>query len=147
MSPGDLFGRELLRLRLSRGLSLRRLARTVGMSAHSALVDYERGRRIPPADLMDALVRALRPDDDRLRVLYEAALAGRATAVLEARDRPRWPAQGGHTDPEYRCPRCQVVLAVAVSSLEEALMALAALRGTHAPAPGDPTSGAGARVR
>lgn len=70
-------GAELLRLRLLRGFSLRKLARMIGMTAHSGLVDYERGRRIPPLDLMDALLRALQPPDDRLRTLYHAAIGQR----------------------------------------------------------------------
>ncbi|MEU3463649.1 helix-turn-helix transcriptional regulator [Streptomyces sp. NPDC006733] len=76
--------RELVRLRLERGLSLRRLARLVGMTAHSGLVDYERGVRIPPDDLMAMIVRALRPADDRLARLYRAAVAERARQKLAA---------------------------------------------------------------
>src|SRR4051812_21206274 len=51
-------GRALHRCRLERGLSLRALARLVGFAAHSGLVDYERGRRIPPEDLLSAYERA-----------------------------------------------------------------------------------------
>lgn len=68
---------ELMRLRLERGLSLRKLARLVGMTAHSGLVDYERGSRIPPGDLMSGLVGVLKPSDDRLTHLYRAAVAER----------------------------------------------------------------------
>jgi transcriptional regulator with XRE-family HTH domain len=73
-----LLGQELLRLRLERGLSLRKLARQLGMTAHSGLVDYERGIRIPPADLMTSYVQALQPDGNRLTQLYESAMAERA---------------------------------------------------------------------
>jgi transcriptional regulator with XRE-family HTH domain len=44
-SAAVLFGNELILLRLNKGISLRRLARAVGMTAHSGLVDYERGLR------------------------------------------------------------------------------------------------------
>ncbi|MET9631627.1 helix-turn-helix domain-containing protein [Lentzea sp. NPDC006480] len=71
-------GQELLRLRLQRGLSLRKLARQLGMTAHSGIVDYERGVRIPPADLMTTYVQVLKPDGNRLAQLYEAAVAARA---------------------------------------------------------------------
>lgn len=73
-----LLGQELLRLRLERGLSLRKLARQVGMTAHSGMVDYERGIRIPPPDLMSSYVQVLQPDGNYLTQLYEAALADRA---------------------------------------------------------------------
>ncbi|MEV6235440.1 helix-turn-helix domain-containing protein [Lentzea sp. NPDC051838] len=73
-----LLGQELLRLRLERGLSLRKLARQLGMAAHSGIVDYERGVRIPPPDLMTAYVQVLRPEGNRLTQLYEAAMADRA---------------------------------------------------------------------
>lgn len=82
--PATLLGRELLRLRTARGLSLRRLARLLGMTAHSGLVDYERGLRIPPRDLMSAYVRVLSPQDDRLLTVYRAALDNRAARRLAA---------------------------------------------------------------
>jgi transcriptional regulator with XRE-family HTH domain len=78
VSPYPELGTELLRLRLLRGLSLRRLARLIGMTAHSGLVDYERGVRIPPRDLMDLLQEVLQPPDDRLRLRYEEAISRRA---------------------------------------------------------------------
>ncbi|MEU0878281.1 helix-turn-helix domain-containing protein [Lentzea sp. NPDC005914] len=73
-----LLGQELLRLRLERGLSLRKLARQLGMTAHSGMVDYERGIRIPPPDLMSTYVQVLRPDGNYLKQLYDAAMADRA---------------------------------------------------------------------
>ena len=73
-----LLGQELLRLRLERGLSLRKLARQLGMTAHSGMVDYERGIRIPPPDLMSSYVQVLRPDGNYLTQLYETAMADRA---------------------------------------------------------------------
>lgn len=41
-------GLALYRLRLSRGLSLRVLARRLGMSGHGGLTEYEKGRRAAP---------------------------------------------------------------------------------------------------
>lgn len=73
-----LLGQELLRLRLERGLSLRKLARQLGLTAHSGMVDYERGIRIPPPDLMSSYVQVLQPDGNHLTQLYESAMADRA---------------------------------------------------------------------
>jgi hypothetical protein len=48
------------------------------MTAHSGIVDYERGVRIPPPDLMSTYVQVLKPDGNRLAQLYQAAVADRA---------------------------------------------------------------------
>ncbi|AHH93817.1 hypothetical protein KALB_440 [Kutzneria albida DSM 43870] len=71
-------GAELRRLRLERGLSLRAMAKRVGMSAHSGLVDYERGNRIPPHDLLTSYLRELRPTDQKLVSLHRLAMSERA---------------------------------------------------------------------
>jgi transcriptional regulator with XRE-family HTH domain len=63
--------------RIAQGLSLRALARQVGLSAHATLVDYEHGRRIPPEDLVSACERVLGVDDALLRRLRYAALTER----------------------------------------------------------------------
>ena len=42
----------LRRLRRARGLSQRALTRPLHLNAHSAIADYEAGRRIPPADVL-----------------------------------------------------------------------------------------------
>ena len=52
-------GAVLRSSRLEQGLSLRALAKRVGLSAHSGVAEYERGTRVPPADLIDAYERAL----------------------------------------------------------------------------------------
>ncbi|NUT46543.1 MAG: helix-turn-helix domain-containing protein [Saccharothrix sp.] len=91
--PATLLGRELLRLREAQGLSLRRLARLLGMTAHSGLVDYERGLRIPPRDLMSAYVRVLSPEDDHLMGLYRRALADRANLRVATAPEPSPPGQ------------------------------------------------------
>lgn len=74
-------GRQLRRLRLARGLSQRGLARALGLSAHSNLVQYELGRRIPPSDIIAACERLLGDDSGSLRRLRAEALAERAADV------------------------------------------------------------------
>jgi transcriptional regulator with XRE-family HTH domain len=91
-TAAERLGDELLRLRLERGLSLRKMAKELGMTAHSGLVDYERGYRIPPNGLLAAYARALRVDDDRLTVLHRAAMAERARRRAGGSDRS--PADG-----------------------------------------------------
>src|SRR5947209_5663988 len=76
--PVRALGATLRRLRLTRGLSLRALARQVGMTAHSGLVDYEQGRRLPPADLVAAYQRVFPDAAAELVRLRQAALAHRA---------------------------------------------------------------------
>lgn len=72
----------LYRLRLSKGLSLRRMASLLGMAGHGGLSDYEKGLRIPPEDLVVAYERALKVRDGQLRELREQALAERAEAMV-----------------------------------------------------------------
>lgn len=79
--------RELTRIRLESGISLRRLARLFGMSAHSGLVDYERGNRIPPANIMLAYGRVFAADRDYVARLYRAAMVERAADTLANRFR------------------------------------------------------------
>lgn len=71
-------GAALHRARLAQGLSLRRWARALGMSGHSGLVDYERGSRIPPADIVEASERIFGLAPGELAVLRARALAERA---------------------------------------------------------------------
>ncbi|HTI21255.1 MAG TPA: helix-turn-helix transcriptional regulator [Kutzneria sp.] len=99
-----LLGAELRSARVARGLSLRTLAKCLGLNGHGNLVDYEYGRRIPPADLLVAWERALGVRDSHFRDLRGKALAeraGRQAAVLlaappapepesPAGKRPRW---------------------------------------------------------
>src|SRR5262249_39937433 len=83
-----LLGAALRSCRVSQGLSMRALAKQIGLSAHGRLVDYEHGRRIPPEDLLVACEKALRVDDERLLRLRHEALAElaeiRATELLAA---------------------------------------------------------------
>lgn len=113
-------GAELLRLRLLRGLSLRRLARLIGMTAHSGLVDYEHGLRIPPPDLMNALDRALRPPNDRLRALYRDAVGRRVDDRYRALV----------TSPARTDPSAQAI-GTAVNLLETTLIQLREILSTH----------------
>ncbi|MEO3928831.1 tetratricopeptide repeat protein [Micromonosporaceae bacterium B7E4] len=73
-------GEALYRCRRTAGLSLRTLARKLNMSAHSGLVDYERGKRLIPEDLLTRYERIF--DDGgglrRLRTAVLAAQAGRS---------------------------------------------------------------------
>lgn len=73
-----MLGAEIGRLRRQRGLSQRALVRMIGLSAHSNLSDYETGRRLPPADIVDGCERALGVTDGCLRGLHALALADRA---------------------------------------------------------------------
>lgn len=71
-------GRELRRLRLQGGMSQRRLVRALGLSAHSNLVQYELGRRIPPGDIIVACERIFGEAARSLRQLHAEALAEHA---------------------------------------------------------------------
>lgn len=75
-------GTELRRLRLELGISQRRLTQLVGLSAHSNMGDYERGRRIPPGDSVVACERTLAVDPGYLQRLRRLALQERARERL-----------------------------------------------------------------
>lgn len=81
-------GRALRVGRMSRGLSLRGLAKRIGMSAHSGLVDYERGVRVLPEDLAVACERALGLPAGHLVSLRRRALAERVARKLGPSGRP-----------------------------------------------------------
>jgi transcriptional regulator with XRE-family HTH domain len=106
-------GQELRRLRLERGLSLRKMARALGMTAHSGLMDYERGSRIPSDGLLASYVKVLHVDDNLLLVLHQAARTEHARRRLTS------------TEEEslgIRCPRC-----TALNALTKALENMARL--------------------
>jgi transcriptional regulator with XRE-family HTH domain len=70
---------RLMRLhRRQQGLSLRAVAKSVGLSAHSGIVEYESGRRILPEDLLHSYERALHLPSGYLRGLRQEALRERA---------------------------------------------------------------------
>ncbi len=77
-------GAAMLRYRLARGLSLRQLAARLGMQGHGGLSDYEKGKRLAPADLIERYEEQLQITDGELSALRMAALAERATSQCEA---------------------------------------------------------------
>ncbi len=77
-----LLGLEIRHARMARGLSQRELAHRIGLSAHSNIVDYELGRRLPPTDIVTAVEKALRVSDHRLRRLHAQAMDERARRRL-----------------------------------------------------------------
>ncbi|MFK4084729.1 ATP-binding protein [Kribbella sp. NPDC020789] len=81
-------GAAMLRYRLASGLSLRQLAARLGMQGHGGLSDYEKGRRLAPADLIERYEEQLQITDGELRALRTAALAERATSTAEAAEAP-----------------------------------------------------------
>ena len=83
ISPASVqLGLELRRLRMEIGISQRSLTRLIGLSAHSNLSDYERGRRIPPADIVEACERMLQSPRGHLQKLRAQALTERARLTL-----------------------------------------------------------------
>jgi transcriptional regulator with XRE-family HTH domain len=76
-------GAEIRNRRMARGMSLRALAKELGLSGHGTLVDYEHGRRIPPEDLVVGCERVFQVSDGALRNLREKALAERADRNTE----------------------------------------------------------------
>jgi transcriptional regulator with XRE-family HTH domain len=65
-------------------MSQRALAKRVGVGSHASFVDYERGRRLPPEDVLVACDRVLELDDGALVRLRKAALEKRADARADA---------------------------------------------------------------
>jgi transcriptional regulator with XRE-family HTH domain len=72
-------GAEMRSRRVAGGMSLRGLAKELGLSGHGTLVDYEYGRRIPPEDIVTGCERIFQISDGALRNLREKALAERAS--------------------------------------------------------------------
>ena len=97
-------GAELRARRLARGMSLRALAKELGLSGHGTLVDYEYGRRIPPEDLLVGWERIFEVSDGALRNLREKALTERAgeRAELLLREPPAPPRPVAGPEPERR---------------------------------------------
>ena len=88
-------GASLRSLRRSRGLAQRDLLRPLHLGSHSAIVDYEAGRRIPPAAVITAYERFFELPVGTLSKLRERALAERAEAEATTRHRPARQAAGG----------------------------------------------------
>jgi transcriptional regulator with XRE-family HTH domain len=71
-------GAEIRNRRMTRGMSLRALAKQLNLSGHGTLVDYEHGRRIPPENLVVGCERIFEISAGALSNLREKALAERA---------------------------------------------------------------------
>ena len=77
-------GVELRWLRRCRGLSQRQMARLLGLSAHSAVADYESGKRLPAGDIILGYERVFGLADGRLQGLRAQYLADAANAEYRA---------------------------------------------------------------
>ncbi|HZP54509.1 ATP-binding protein [Actinocrinis sp.] len=71
-------GTVLRRLRRGRGLAQRDLLQPLHLGSHSAIVDYEAGRRIPPEAVIEAYERFFNLAPGTLTRMREQALAERA---------------------------------------------------------------------
>jgi WD40 repeat protein/transcriptional regulator with XRE-family HTH domain len=80
-TPEERFGAELRRLRLRAGLSVRRLARGLHR-AHSGIVEYEGGRRLPAVQVVEQY-------EDYFGLSRGTLVAGRERARIERLERPR----------------------------------------------------------
>ncbi|MGV1007082.1 MAG: helix-turn-helix domain-containing protein [Dermatophilaceae bacterium] len=89
-------GIEIRRRRRELGLSQRQLTGLLGLSAHSNLGEYERGRRVPPADIVANAESVLGLARGHLMDLRRAALSERAIreAAIELGVDPRRPSGG-----------------------------------------------------
>ncbi|MGW5715023.1 helix-turn-helix domain-containing protein [Amycolatopsis sp. NPDC003865] len=106
-------GAEIRHHRMSRGMSLRALAKELTLSGHGTLVDYELGRRIPPANLVAGCERIFGISDGSLRNLREKALAERADLATEELLRaPEAPVAAPPVRPRW--PRRRVVVVASV---------------------------------
>lgn len=77
-------GVELRRLRRCRGLSQRQMAGLLGLSAHSAVADYESGKRLPASDIIIGYERVFGLADGCLQRLRAQALVYAANAEYHA---------------------------------------------------------------
>lgn len=82
-------GAQMRNRRLARGMSLRDLAKSLHLSGHGTLVDYELGRRIAPQNIVEGYERVFEVSDGALRNLREKALAERAGHQSELLLQPR----------------------------------------------------------
>ena len=76
-------GAALRQLRRERGLSQRDLLRPLSLGSHSVIVDWEAGRRIPPADVLTAYERYFELPPGELLALRKLALAERAAVEAD----------------------------------------------------------------
>jgi WD40 repeat protein/transcriptional regulator with XRE-family HTH domain len=80
-TPEERFGAELRRLRVQRGLSVRRLAEQLHR-AHSGIVEYERGRRLPGVEVVEQY-------EDYFGLARGTLVAKRERARVERLERPQ----------------------------------------------------------
>jgi tetratricopeptide (TPR) repeat protein len=96
-SAGIALRRALRQFRRERGLAQRDLLAPLHLSAHSAIVDYETGRRLPPADVLVAYERYFELAVGTLSSLRVQALAQYAAATpaapVDSRDEAAVPRQ------------------------------------------------------
>lgn len=78
-------GAELRRLRKAQGLSQRVVAQRLGYSAHSAIADYEAGRRVPANDVLIGYERLFRLPVGSLQLRRADVLAWLAEEQFQAR--------------------------------------------------------------
>lgn len=79
---GQNFGHLLRLSRLREGLSLRAVAKRIGLSAHSGVAEYESGRRLPPENLIAPYERALNLPPGYLLDLRRQVLRTRADRTM-----------------------------------------------------------------
>ncbi|WP_182875008.1 ATP-binding protein [Microbispora sp. H10670] len=94
----------LRRLRRERGLSQRDLVRPLHLASHSAIADYESGRRLPPADILAAYERHFGLTPGRLKELRDRALVERAAAEARTARKPG-PGEDGRSFRPVAVPR------------------------------------------
>ena len=88
LGPVDLGG-VLRRLRRGRGLAQRDLLQPLHLGSHSAIVDYESGRRIPPEAVVRDYERLFGLEPGTLARLREQALVARAAAEARSAEQAR----------------------------------------------------------
>src|ERR1700722_14272222 len=95
-SASETLGAALRALRIRHGYSQRELLRPLHLGSHSAIVDYEAGRRVPPDAVLAGYERLFGLPPGTLGKLRDDVLAERA--VADARARRSGP-PGGHAAP------------------------------------------------
>lgn len=83
--PAEELAAALYRHRLAAGLSQRALASRLGLRGHGNIADYEKGRRLPPGDLITAYERVFGVAGGELRRLRWLALGHRADVAVRQR--------------------------------------------------------------
>src|SRR5690348_7433794 len=102
LSPA--LGDALRGLRRSRGLAQRDLLRPLHLGSHSAIVDFEAGRRIPPDSVIVAYEEFFGLAEGTLRRLRAQALAQRAAAEARTRRDLAGPRRGPSADLPRQLP-------------------------------------------